>query len=406
MGDSKSENFSLMRHKSFLFFSILIIIFFILLFCKPWFHSNEGKEWLFKYLGEGSPFLELLKNGYYVLLEALVPILIFNFLYEYVTRTTLSKYISEKISDAIVLRGDLMKNYNKDEKVNFLERTLLSIFGDKNGNIVYAAHIKPYINREYNFRSKFKYTIECSEKHSSNCKVGNLFNSIHFLSNDYFFVKQDLSYTKAFYGQQTFSLNTISIGFTFEENTVDEMFNNRSFYFREVIQLTDTDREKFKKLGQEWIFNFAKNFMDITLEIDDKELELSKVGYIEFETGSGKKQRSGFYLEFITGKTIEKKEGEDFSFRLTFTLPHYNKRRSFRAIVSDTTFEPYITFKYLPGIMAVSDIPFFDEKNCYHYDRDGNRISARRVLHGDTVEYGLNGWVTPRSGVVFHWDNK
>lgn len=377
MKDRKSESKRFFKNSTFMFALILILIYIVLSLLKMWFFGTITIE----------EFLENLLNS---LLGIILPLFLFDIVYEYLTKSHISNEISSKVSEAIILNDDLIDCFDEEIKIKFLKKTLSSIFRNKKDEVIYNAHIHPYIDKEYSFRSEFIYDIQYHEGHKCSSKRWN------FSSKSYYFVYQNLSYKKAFLNDSV-DFNNLRIGFTFDEETVDDWFNDNSIFFREVLQLEERERNRFESFTEKDLCQFANDYMSI-----DVRLNYESLGLVKTEFSPDKR---GFYLEFSLGREFDLSSYGECHFRLSFTIPQHKAKKRILAIISEPTFRPEIRFRYLPHLMNVSVIPFFDEKNIV---KSNNSRETKLVDHVgyDTIQLRLDDWVVPRSGVVFVWEDQ
>jgi len=363
----KNINKSSMKNITLLFGIILLFLLIILLLGRLLFHYAFGMK--FSWID----FWDSLMSS---VLGIILPLLLFNVFYEYFVRIYSSNEISEKITETIMSKREVIDSFEENIRKQFIKTTLQSILQEEKGDVVYDM-VHPYLQSKINLRKEYKYTVILEE---INGNVGKTSWNSTFSSKDYHLIRESLSYTKVFTDDTKTLPEYICAGFFTDESILDKYFKNRVFFFRENLLIDEKDLSVIKEGKREFISEFMKlkafiNEIPLTVDVVDA-------------------NDSGIVVSFKTPPNIKM---DSVKYDISFIMPQLKSKNSFMAVIHEPTFSPKIRFIYPKDSIKLTTIPFFDES---FEDRTG-------ISEIDGIkEIELSNWVLPRSGVVFVWDRK
>ncbi|MGM7703377.1 hypothetical protein ACSVDE_16725 [Pseudalkalibacillus sp. Hm43] len=311
------------------------------------------------------------------LIGVMIPLVLFNILYDHFTKTYHNREVSDRITEALVFKQELIGRFSDDTKKQFIKNTTESLLGKTEGDMLYSTMIEPYLNNQYSFRRNFKYYIS----YTNHVPL----RSEWFVIDDaaYDWVKQELSFFKNV-SQDHLEDNGISVGFSYKERTLDGLYDRKNFFFRENLWVNDNHIDLLQGFSNEEMHMFVKDVLNFRFELDDEEIAY---------TVRNDKEIEGFYLHFHLPKAPHKDQRSEHKFKIKFQMPQLKSQKKFIAVISEPTYSVDILFSHLQDQVDVIAIPFFD---------DAEAIST---LPNDTVKVELDKWVLPRAGVVFVWDD-
>lgn len=305
----------------------------------------------------------------------ILPLLIFNLFYEYFTRIYTSNDISEKITETIMAKKEVIDSFEYTTKKQFIKTTLQSILQLEKGDVVYEL-ISPYLQSKLNLRKHYKYTIVLEEMNSNDiCKWDN-----YISSSNYYLIRENLSYTKIYTDELHQLPEILNIGFFVDDNVLDTFFQNTNFVFRESLAISNEDFEKIKA-NKEMAINEC---MNVKLFINEVQQPISLIDINDF----------GIIISF---KIIPGILMNEIKYDISFSMPQIKEKNNFLAVLCEPTYRPNIRFIYPREDFKIFTTSFFDE----NYE---DKIGINDIEGIKEVE--LSNWVLPRSGVVFIWNKK
>ncbi|WP_261134848.1 hypothetical protein [Bacillus sp. Marseille-Q3570] len=93
------------------------------------------------------------------LIGVMIPLVLFNILYDNFTKSYHNREVSDRITEALIVKEELIDRFFDDTKREFIQKTTASLLGKTEGNMLYSTLMAPYLNNRYNFRRNFKYYI-------------------------------------------------------------------------------------------------------------------------------------------------------------------------------------------------------------------------------------------------------
>ncbi|TMW70744.1 hypothetical protein [Alteribacter natronophilus] len=314
------------------------------------------------------------------LISVMIPLVLFNILFDHFTKSYQNKEISDSITKALTFEKEVLEQFTPESKKQFIRSSTESLLGETEGNMLYQTVMAPYLNHVYNFRRNFRYHISYIENREWDCDFGAGEEAVTFSQDDYYLVEEELSFARTMNNYDV-KKKRISAGFSYEESGLENLLGDEGFFFRENFLVDERHAEQLRTFSNETMTAFVKEFLRFSFEFNDCELDYDVINTDE-----------GFYLKFHFGDVIEQIVGTEFKFRYKFRMPQLKSEKKFIAIVSEPTERVDILFTHSNNDARLTAIPFFDDSEAISY------------LPNNIVKIELDKWVMPRSGVVFTWD--
>jgi len=312
------------------------------------------------------------------LIGVMIPLVLFNIVFDHFTKVYHQKEVSDRITETLIFNKEVINHFSEESKNRFIKSSVESLLGDDHGNMLYNSLISPYLNNVYSFRSNFKYYISYTEKETFS------FGDTTFEESDYYWVDQELSFTKNIKNEE-YNKEELFVGFSYKESTLDALYGRADFFFRENLWVEDHHIEMLQGMTNDEMMAFVRDVLQFNLEINDEPLEF---------TVRNDKEIEGFYLNVKIPKHIQDEDLDELRFKITFQMPQFKKQKKFIVMISEPTHSVDVMFSHIRDKVNVVAIPFFDDSN------------AIRHLPNDLIKVELDKWVLPRAGIVFVWDEQ
>ncbi|WP_186576100.1 hypothetical protein [Aquibacillus kalidii] len=315
------------------------------------------------------------------LVGVLVPLVLFNFLYDHFTKKQHDRELSEKITETMMLDQEIINNFSTDSKKDFIRKSTQSILGDTVGQMLYDSLIKSYLNKTYEYRHHFKYYISYSETTAIDPVVISDQVEFEFSNKDYYWVRQELSFLRDL--SKFNEIKDVRIGFSYKESTLDGLYNRVEFLFRENLWISNYHNELLKGLTNGELTIFVEEVLKLSIEIGGQVIPFRVINNGGHE---------GFHLLLELPSDLPNNQLS--SVKLKFQMPQLKTQKKFIVVISEPTENVEIMLMHLEDKVQVEAIPFLNEAE-----------SITR-LPNDTIKIDIDDWVLPRAGVVFVWDDK
>jgi len=309
------------------------------------------------------------------LLGILPPIIIFNFVYEYLSKEYVSEEISQQILTTLTGNSDKMNAlFKEDVRRNFIKSTIQSFVGEKKIEMAYGV-LEPYIRKQtYKMKVDYKYMIRLEEYYSHKKSVeDNLFDP-----KNYYYLCESLSY-KRIYSEKSMHHNSFKVGFFVDTSDLEKELVGDGYIFRERLNIESSVLEKLTGLPNDKKLEFVKHCLEVKLFINEKSASIKSVT-IDY---------NGISLDMSIDTT---EEYEVLDFTITFRLPHRRSRSEFLVSINEPTYSPEITFIYNPSITKVIPYQFLND--------DSKLIKDNERMEGQ-IEIAPHGWIYPIKGLLF-----
>lgn len=307
------------------------------------------------------------------ILGILPPMLLIDFVYEYLTKENMADEIGEQITQTLIGSSDAIEAFKDEDKVKFVQNTVRHIVGDESAEMVNAV-IDPYITHQYNIKNFFKYTII----------LRTYMNNPLFDDSKYFKVYEDLKYKKTYIGD-CLSKDEINIAFIMKDHLLDSALRNQKFIFQENLSINEPEIKKLMDFSQEERINFVKDEMQFTLFIDDVLCTIKKVSITN----------DGIFISFISEHDVSL---NSHSIEISFAMPQAKGRSEVLVSIGEPTYSPIIQLSYPETLMTVKAFSFLNEAK-------GASIEQASHNSGNYEFCIQDKWIYPMSGVVFVIDD-
>ena len=314
-------------------------------------------------------FDEILSN----ILGILPPIIIFNFIYEYLSKEYVADEMSEKMMETLVGNPQMMETFKEDVRQNFINATIKSLVGDEQAEMVVGV-LSPYIkNKPYDMKIDYKYLIDlipCHEQREFGCD--------YFAPSEYYIVKEDFSFTKVL-SDSTPKVSKFSVGFFVDAAVLEKELLEKNYIFRESLKLHAEDLQKLINTPREKWNDFVSKCLHLQLFINGSPLAIESVDIGDF----------GITVDFHPNGELP---DNHFDVEIAFRMPQLKKRSEFLVLLPEPSLSPEIRFTYDPDITKVTAYQFLND--------DSKLIKDAAAVRG-RINIRPIGWVYPVKGVLF-----
>ncbi|RCW63380.1 hypothetical protein [Saliterribacillus persicus] len=355
------------KNISLLFFLVVLLLLFIVILINV----------LFGVYSWARLYMDLIN----ALVGVMIPLVLFNFLYDYFTQKHKDRELSEKMTETMMLDEQVIGNFSTESKKKFIRKSTESILGETVGNMLYESLIESYLTKSYQYRHRFKYYISYIESKKDAIHQVKEDKQFIFDQDTYYMVRQDLSFERDLTNFK--QSNDVRIGFSYKESTLDGLYQRAEFLFRENLWINDVHNELLSELSNEEMEHFVKDFLQFTIEINGQALKYHVVNNEGHE---------GFHLLLTIPGEVE--EGVLSKVQLKFQMPQLKSQKKFIVMISEPTEDVEIMFMHLEEKVDVEAIPFLNEEECI------------TRLPNDTIKIDIHDWILPRAGVVFVWNDR
>ena len=362
-GSKKSAYQRSLNHYTILFMIILLLLMIIALIVKFSFDDYKVKD--------------LMDQFFESLIGAIIPLLLFNMIFEYLIKRHQSEAVSDAIVETLLLKEETLKKFSENDRKIFIQNCTQSLIGKEEGEMLYSTLFSPYLSEKQSFRRNFKYYIFYTPYE----KLENppLIDAFH--KDDYHWVIEELSYEKSYVSLGEEML----VGFSFNEQKLENYFKDSRVIFRENLDIGQDGVAYIRSLTNEELLDFIQKVLQFSLEIN---------GNIALITGV-EHDGNGFVIRLKHNQeSIRPEECKYCRLKFNFRMPQHSSKKKFIVIVSEPTHSVDILFSNQIDRCTVTAIPFFDQEEIVEF------------LPNNIIAVELPGWVLPTSGIVFVWEEK
>ncbi|MBB3113223.1 hypothetical protein FHS18_005326 [Paenibacillus phyllosphaerae] len=353
-----------LKDYTILFLIIMLLIAVILVFVRNIFGSYT--------------FEDFVNDFFNSLMGAIIPLIIFNILFEYLMRTHQSKVVQESIAETLLMKEEVLTQFSEDNRKEFLKNTAQSLVGKDEGEMLYSTLFVPYLSKSRNFRRNFKYYIFYTPED----KMRDLDQGARdlFPASDYVWVIEDLSYEKNVIRLE----DELLVGFSYNEQQLESYFKNSRIVFRENLFLHEAQIQQMRAMEEAKLTEFVERSMQFAMEVNGVKLKVKGVIH----------ENGGFVLRLDAQEAKFAEDGSYNRLKVNFRMPQMKAKKQFILVISEPTYGVDILFSNQLEQMNVSAVPFFDQDEIVE------------SLPNDLTKIQLSSWVLPTSGVVFVWEEK
>ncbi|NJP38005.1 hypothetical protein [Alkalicoccus luteus] len=356
--DVRSESASSYRNVTALFITVLLLLFGIIILTNVLLGTISWESF----------YMDVMTS----LIGIMLPLVLFNVIYEKVTRRHQKIETANSVAEALMLDKGVLSRFSEGARKGFIKNSTESLLGERAGGMLYTTLIRPYLENKYHFRRRFRYHISYSLKRSG--------METSFPEEDYYWVEEDLSFYRSL---NIFQLKKrrVTVGFSYWESDLEELFKGEGVFFRENLFIGSSQKKRMQQMTNEELQRFVEEVMQFSFALDEKSLPFTV-----------ENSENGFYLQFDMSGTIEAEADREYKFHYHFHMPQLKTIRKFVSIVSEPTQQVDILFTHADPDVRIVPVPFFDDSEAVSY------------LPNNIVKIELDQWVLPRSGCVFIWD--
>ena len=324
---------------------------------------------LIKYIVSGVDLASLFDDILANILGILPPIILFNFLYEYLTKEHVADEMTEQITQTLMSNPQTIDLFDEQPKKEFVRATIQTLVGEDESDMVYGV-VEPYLNMHYNIRRFFRYSIT----------LRDYTDNPLFPSDRYMRVYEDLKYKKHYIGDNALS-KRFQIGFFVSNEELDKELHGQAYLFRENLTLDTADLQAMTAWTEERKTAFVEKDMSLRVFIDDLSCTIEKVVI----------NGNGILVDLSSDHDINSQE---LKIEVMFNMPQRKGYSEFLVSISEPTFSPNIQLSYPESTMQVTMFPFLN---------DGDECLVQNAMRntGSCDIYLQDKWIYPMSGVVF-----
>lgn len=324
---------------------------------------------LVKYIVSGLDLASLFDDIIANILGILPPIILFNFLYEYLTKEHVADEMTEQITQTLMSNPQAIDLFDEQPKKEFVRATIQTLVGEEECEMVYGV-VEPYLSQHYNIRRFFRYSIT----------LRDYTDNPLFPADRYMRVYEDLKYKKHYIGDNTLG-RQFQIGFFVDNGELDKELHGQSYLFRENLTLDPDQLQTLIAWSDEEKRRFVEKDMSLRVFIDDIACEIEGVTI----------DSNGILLQFQSTHDTAKSE---LKIEVMFNMPQLKGYSEFLVSISEPTYSPNIQLSYPESTMHVTMFPFLN---------DGDECLVQNAMRntGSCDIYLQEKWVYPMSGVVF-----
>lgn len=319
----------------------------------------SGVEW-------SALFDDILAN----ILGILPPIILFNFLYEYLTKEHVADEMTEQISKTLMSNPETIDLFDKDAKKGFVKATVQTLVENKDEHAMVYGVIEPYLNMEYNIRRFFRYNIILRRYENDDL----------FPADRYIRICEDLKYKKHFVGENKLPQH-FQVGFFVKNEQLDKELHEQSYLFRENLQIDQTELIRLSQYSDTEKRAFINDQIALQVYIDDQACQIQGVNI----------DRDGFVVDLYS---THNESCRDLKIEIMFNMPQRKGYSEFLVSINEPTFSPTVQLSFPTDSMQVTMFPFLN---------NGDECLIQHAMRhaGSCDIYMQDTWVYPMSGLVF-----
>ncbi|HIW74370.1 MAG TPA: hypothetical protein H9684_08595 [Firmicutes bacterium] len=324
---------------------------------------------LIKHIVSGVDLASLFDDILANILGILPPIILFNFLYEYLTKEHVADEMTEQITQTLMSNPQAIDLFDEQPKKDFVRATIQTLVGDEESEMVYGV-VEPYLSQHYNIRRFFRYSIT----------LRDYTDNPLFPSDRYMRVYEDLKYKKHYIGDNTLPPR-FQLGFFVSNAELDRELHKQTFLFRENLTIDEAELRAMAAWSDEEKRAFAEKEMSLRIFIDDLPCTLEHVVI----------DPNGILVDLSSRHNAGKQE---LKIEVMFNMPQRKGYSEFLVSINEPTYSPNIQLSYPESTMQVTMFPFLN---------DGDECLVQNAMRntGSCDIYLQEKWIYPMSGVVF-----
>ncbi len=333
---------------------------------------------IYKYFTTGISADQVIDDIMANLVGMLIPIIIFNFVYEYLTKDKIAEDMSQTITETLMANAQSIATFSQETKEAFVETTVGTIVGDEYKSMAYDV-IKPYLKNHFNIRPFFKYNFILREY--------DICDPI-FTKEKYMQVYESLVFKRKYAPGKSLP-QKFAIGFFTDAERLDSELRSENYIFSENFKIDSTEMDSLKAFTNEKRLDYIKNNMGVQVFINDNEAQITDINVGDF----------GMDINFISNHTKNKDDEQLYKVEITFNMPQKKGISEILVSLTEPTFSPLIQLSYPESTMKVKMHSFLN---------GGDDALVQNAMRSTGVcDICLeNTWIYPVSGVIFIIENQ
>lgn len=315
------------------------------------------------------------------LLGVLPPIIIFNFLYEYLSQDYTNEEMSEKITESLMTSQESLGSFDDEAKKRFIKSSLYSLTGEEKGKMLYE-HIDEYLEKKFDIRTYFNYDVDLKET-----RFPVLDNS------DYYSLNERITYSKKY--NKGFP-KRFKLFFCMSENDLDDK-----------MKASEKRRREIEEIGE--LENIFSEDLNISVEDLNQLMCLDKEAQKSFVLDNMQAKVLINGVDVIWQDVLITREGISITCEvgevptgivkvdIGFEMPFPMESSKVLMLIREPTYSPQMRFRYPSKLLDVTTIAFFD--NDIKVNEASKFANRKEFIFNDQ-------WIMPLSGVIYLIEKK
>lgn len=325
----------------------------------------------------------------------------FGALYQVLSRTNFDRVVRDALTFSLGGDATMFQTLSPEVRKNFVGANLEATLGDETGRAVFENVVGPLMDNATSYRRGLKYSIESldSVPAFANVEDATLLALRTALSDTskYFWMRQSLTYDlRKPVGRTLKSYRgPFEICLAFDESGLERLLQRDEVFFREVIKLTEPDREKLLGLDRGALVQLLRGVLNFEVRA---KLSGNAVGYeVDIQRNEGVTPVLRITTEHLT------KADSEGGLDIAFQMPQLRDCTRFVVALPQPTQNPEIRFKRAAHMTNLEPVRYLSRMRTGHVVENKSPEGS-----ADPSEFHLQieGWTFPTSGVMFVWENR
>lgn len=329
----------------------------------------------------------------YQIMTTIIAILIFGFFYQEYLEQENSQLLKKNIIESMLLNDDVLTLFTKEKKLVFIENIVKSLIGEKYGIVLFDSLIKRYLEQDILYRENYEYNVEINESK----KDFKLKDNNNISKETYYLLTQSITYSKHF--KAKINPMDYKIVFAFNEESLNNWFDDQLIFFREVIDITPL-KNCIESYNKSDLQELVQNLLCLKISFYDKNNKLIapdihySVDYISEKNKKG--------LEVIINKKdlskciIDNIDTKYYRCNVSFHMPVEKIRKRFHFVLPEPTLSPKFSIRF--------DTSFLDIDYVEYLTNSSKEVKISKDIYLSKYSICTTEMIYPRSGIVFFWN--
>ena len=325
----------------------------------------------------------------------------FGALYQVLSRTNFDRVVRDALTFSLGGDAKMFQTLSPEVRKNFVGANLEATLGDETGRAVFENVVGPLMDNATSYRRGLRYDIEALDDVPAfaSTEDDGLRDLQGALSDKakYFWLRQSLTYDlRKPVGRTLKSYRgPFEICLAFDESGLERLLQRDEVFFREVIKLAESDREKLLGLSKGALVQLLRAVLNFEVRA---KLSGNAVGYeVDILRGDGVTPVLRITTEHLT------KADSEGGLDIDFQMPQSRDCTRFVVALPQPTQNPEIRFKRASHMTNLEPVRYLSRMRTGHVLEKRNPVGST-----DPSEFHLQieGWTFPTSGVMFVWENR